>query len=240
MNMELSSVVLSQREFQILASMEDLERFCGFALDTDQILSQEELWLLLLEMFQNGELLITDGEDAGIEIQPVLKRAFEILKSCVSIFVIYPGREDCPTRCFYPSRTGEILLIRNSNINAKELRLSVLTNDQAWESIWESFEDAGCVLQEGEETETYPEETVNRIDEDFPEASCICRLPDVLLVIDRISAATGITEGRCVLTEENIFTWLLLQEGQIQKKRFANRHSVEEFLQGCLGKGEGR
>ncbi|MCD7746712.1 MAG: hypothetical protein LUI13_15780 [Lachnospiraceae bacterium] len=261
--MELESVVLTQMEFTLLASIEGLEHFCGMEIEPSLPENQEEMWELVAKMIQKGELIVreaaetetgsetvaatesetvseaeseveseaeseTESETESIEAVPYLRSAFQILRECEQMTVLYPGSDDCASTCIYPSRSGRILMIQNSNINEKELRLSLVSREELWNSVWDRFNEMGVTLSEEEDSLDMEIQPFDEIDQN---AEQLYQRDDVFLVVDKINTNSGAIEGRCLLIEEEVLPWLLIREQGTQKKVHPSRQAVRKFLE---------
>lgn len=235
MNAEMDCMVVTQKEFQILAVLEGMERFCGFDLKEKVPETREELWPLLLEMAQKDEIHVREEETSkngdmdSFELAPYLRGAFAVLKSCKRMLVIYSGREDCPSKCIYAADWGGTAVLQNSAVNQAELKVYYFDQMESLNLVLDSIKETGHTLPEERDC---ADEEVLLFDDNFADAGALCKIQDVLLVIDIISIATAQPEGRCILIEEGIYPIIIIQKQGEQRKEYLSKQGIQEFLGG--------
>jgi len=230
----MDCMVVTQKEFQILAVLGGLGRFCGFDLEEKLPETREELWPLLLQMAQKDEIFAREeiqenGEMGSFELTPYLRQALSVLNSCERMVAIYPGSEDCPSKCIYVADWGGTVVLQNSAVNSLELKIFFSDQPEPLNPVWDSIKETGHTLPEEREsmdTKTLP------FDGSYVDAGILWRRPDVLLLMEVINAATAQIEGRCVLAEEGIYPMMLLQKRGEQRKEHLSKQGIQEFLGG--------
>lgn len=233
----MDCMIVTQKEFQILAVLEGMERFCGFDLEEKLPETREELWPLLLEMVQKGEIFVREeeasrnGEEDSFELAPYLRGVFSVLKSCERMLVLYSGSEACPSKCIYAADWGGTAVFQNSAVNKTEMKVYFFDQMESLHLVLDSIKETGHTLPEEKDC---VDEEVFPFDGNFVDAGTLCRIPDVFLVVDIISIATAQPEGRCILTEEGIYPIIIIQKQGEQRKEHLSKQGIQEFLGGYI------